>query len=587
MARFAIEKLGPDRYAVKNVPIFKTHDDRGYPCDEQWMQAAVQNHQRYAQENDWLPTVVIGHTTKGGAEKEAVGFLDNFKFDKSKGVLYADITNLPGDVKNQLERNAYPNRSVEVLPKSKRILALALLGGTAPHFALPQMRYANEESEWFRSKPMNGNEQTSGQGGFSDEQRQELYQMVGEAAQSAIADTFTPEPETYQIDDDDAMQLLQSGEMPELMEDDEGNVFTYDEDENAVYYVSRNIANVLKGVQRGAGAVGRAVRGGVQKAGQAVRGGAQKVGQTAASAGGRFKTGFRSAGQASMGGRYTRGAPSYRTGRAVGQGVQAARNHPYITGGIGAGVGAAGAGVMAARRRGREYEMDEVPEGYAFDANGVVYQNGEPVGKIVPLASGEMGLAPEDLPQSGQGTATVVPQINPAAVGVGTPEPTGQEMDPGPLTADEIEELPMDEEDEAMQASELGMEPEQYELHRRVQTLERANSLLQNSNKAEHLRQYLMNQKKGGAPVGDIDTTLNYLMGQDDEQVQRFKKILESQPKVALGSSDEGAQTYTTDEAQVRADYEQHKQEYKALGVDENSLKYAGYVRIGPGNQRG
>jgi len=149
---FEIKREKDGSYTIRDVPIFKTHSDRGFECNEEWMRDAIRNHQKF-KEMGYRPMIIIGHNQKG-TEKKAVGFLDNLRFDPQSGILHADLVKLPEALVNEIKQNAWPNRSVEILPKSRRILALALLGGTTSHFALPQMVYerGGEQSRW-RSSP--------------------------------------------------------------------------------------------------------------------------------------------------------------------------------------------------------------------------------------------------------------------------------------------------------------------------------------------------------------------------------------------------------------------------------------------------
>ena len=171
---------GSGFYTVRGVPIFQMHTDRGFPCDTSWMNAAVQNHS-LLKAGGYRPTIIIGHNKKGGVEKESVGFLDNLVV-KGK-LLYADLVRIPGMIKEKIVKNAYPNRSVEVLPKSKRILCMALLGGTTPHFALPQVVFENdEESEWYPYE--RGNEM------LNDEQKKEIYELVGAVVSEKVPEVI-------------------------------------------------------------------------------------------------------------------------------------------------------------------------------------------------------------------------------------------------------------------------------------------------------------------------------------------------------------------------------------------------------------
>ena len=218
---------GSDFYTVQGVPIFQMHTDRGFPCDESWMTTAVQNH-ALLRAGGYRPTIVIGHNRKGGVEKESVGFLDNLVV-KGK-LLYADLVRIPKAIKEKIVKNAFPNRSVEVLPKSKRILCMALLGGTTPHFSLPQIVFENqEESEWYPYE--RGNVM------FNDEQKQEIYEIVGAAVSETVPEVLT--------------QFL-----GEPAEGEEATEIFVDPETNEEYAVPAGLAKLLSAGGKAAGKVG-------------------------------------------------------------------------------------------------------------------------------------------------------------------------------------------------------------------------------------------------------------------------------------------------------------------------------------------
>jgi hypothetical protein len=212
MPSYKIEKEDDNFYTVRDVPIFATHEDRGFPCDAAWMAEAIQNHNNYSK-TDFRPPIIIGHNKPGqAAEKEAYGFIDNLVLKGKQ--LYADFVRVPKAIKEKIIQNAYPNRSVEVLPKSKRIVALALLGGTTPHFALPQMVYGaadNETTLWYRSPEMS----------LSDEMKQEIKAAVTEALTSYSAQTAEKAPSVSVKSSAEIVQCFESGQIPELFEDSE------------------------------------------------------------------------------------------------------------------------------------------------------------------------------------------------------------------------------------------------------------------------------------------------------------------------------------------------------------------------------
>ncbi len=229
--RYKIENEGDGFYTIKDVPIFRMHADRGFPCNEEWMGDAVENF-RLKKEQDFRPHIIVGHQKKDQYEKVSVGFLDNLIF-KSK-MLYADLVRVPKAIKERIVLNEFPNRSVEILPKSKRVLALALLGGTTPHFALPQMTYGQRESDeyslLFRSPDM----------AFNDEEKKEIFSLVGEALQAElpkVLETYSQDdetPEIFAMPNDQAIQLLESGEIPEFFQAEDNELYSQGEDD--AYY---------------------------------------------------------------------------------------------------------------------------------------------------------------------------------------------------------------------------------------------------------------------------------------------------------------------------------------------------------------
>jgi hypothetical protein len=136
---------------ILNVPIFKTHQDRRYNCDEAWLDRCVadfmgqkleslelaEGDARYAM----LPSVTVGHTPEDPNAPEPLceGFLDNVR--RVGRLLYADLMHVSRDAWGKIKDGKLPYRSAEVIPSKHRITNLSLLGGRYPHFALPVMRF--------------------------------------------------------------------------------------------------------------------------------------------------------------------------------------------------------------------------------------------------------------------------------------------------------------------------------------------------------------------------------------------------------------------------------------------------------------
>ncbi len=506
MAKYKIQSEGDGFYTVKDVPIFQFHNNRGFECGENWMNAAIRMHQNYAAQ-DWRPPIIIGHNQKG-IEKEAVGFIDNFRLRGKR--LYADLCRMPGEIVEKFKKNSYPSRSVEVLPKGQRILALALLGGTAPHFALPQSIYElnpEEESIWYRSPKME-NESV-----FTEEQRTELYGIVG----AAVAETLPIALEEITTEQDPAEDYA------------------------------------------GIAGLRAAAAGGSQWAKDHLKSMGSKVGAGA-------KTGAGYAGSKAKAGYKASMTKAGEAGAAIKKEAGAAKGftkqHKGLVGAGAAGV--AGAGYLA----GRGMRRDE----YSFDEETLEVYDGEGnvVGKVVPTV--------EATPASVPNVEEVDPNLSPEAakVGVGTGKDTTLTAAPGQPATALIE--PVDR--EASPQFELGEEDlETYDLQRRISTLENANAILQVNRTADELQSYLLKQKQLGTPVGDIEQLITFMLGLDEEQLQQFTQNLEAAPKVSFGKTpNEIVESYDANSQELVQDYHANRDKYRALGVTEDDMKYAGYV---------
>ena len=496
---FKIVDEGSDFYTVKEVPIFQMHTDRGFPCDASWMSSAVQNY-ALRKAGGYRPTIVIGHNRKGGVEKESVGFLDNLVV-KGK-LLYADLVRIPKAIKEKIIKNAFPNRSVEVLPKSKRILCMALLGGTTPHFALPQVIFANEEeSEWY---PYNRRTK------MDEDLKKEIYELVGAAIATAVPEQLVK----FLGDNGDG--------------DGDGTEIFVDEETGEEYAVPPGLAKLLSAGGKVAGKV----------------------------AGRRGKTAF---------------------GKTAGKVIGGVKRHPARAAAIAGGVGGVAAGRLS--KKGQQgYSIDEETGEVAFD--------GEPLGMIVTYtAMAEAGMEvpgiekhPEDLPTVGEAKPAL--KIKAAAVG---PE-SGKDGTLTSAVADPtgpgfIQPLAREDSDQFMEE----LESQNYDLNQRLEQVETANALITQGRRAEEYEQWLTDQKAAGAPVGDIAATTDYMMSQEPDAVEEFKKLLLASPKVAFGKIDDVKHFELAGEDTIKADYAANKDTYAALGVNEKDLAYSKYVRTNRG----
>lgn len=165
---FNVEEDG-EHVHIRNVPIFQAHKDRGYHCDEEWLDRCVadfwsQKAEAAALGGMMLPCITIGHTPSNpdAPEPPAAGFLDNLR--RIGRHLYADFVHVPKTIWSEIKANKYPYRSAEVIPQKCRLTNVSLLGGRYPHFPLPIMRFMQDGQEVIRytmgSTPMSRMQQS-------------------------------------------------------------------------------------------------------------------------------------------------------------------------------------------------------------------------------------------------------------------------------------------------------------------------------------------------------------------------------------------------------------------------------------------
>ncbi len=542
--KFKVEREDDNFYTVRDLPIFECHDTRGFDCNEQWMRDTIDNFKR-DKENGHRPTVIVGHNVKG-VEKEAVGFLDNLVLKGKR--LYADLTRVPKELKEKLQRNAYPGRSVEVLPTSKRILALALLGGTTPYFSLPQMVYKgnerNERSFWYRSPHMFGN--GNPQGNSID--KSAISAAVEETLQKYGLQPPAEEPTIFQLTIPQAVQYMQANPESQIVEGEDGNFYAQG-DEGEYYQIPQQV------LQYGKGKVAAETIGSVVK-------------ETAGNV-------------------YKGAKRSLRKGYRQGKKVLSPQAQKRIGMGAAATLGV-GAGVLGHKAFGsNDYSQQQQSASYKIDENtGVVYFGGRAIGEIAVYSD---NAAPDMLPQS-PGPVTVDPVIEEGAIGPETNIDHGAQMDPGDPSNAHLTTLNRADSDqyaadlgEAVQYTNQENEVQNaqlYQLQQEVSRLQTANELLNVSRRAEQYKAYLMDLRKAGTPVGNIDQTVDYMLSQSPDQLKMYKKTLESAPKIQLGAMESEHYEMDPQEEKVKADFKQNRAMYNRLGVDESALKYAGFVRV-------
>lgn len=132
-----------DTVNIHDVEIFKLGNHKGFDFNKEWAEKALANFNSEKQ-NDYLPSVIIGHNKPGGEEKPAKGFMDNLRVN-AEGVVISDISKVPPATFESMKNREYPHRSVEVNPQKHKFTALALLGGTPPYHKLPVMEFHDDE----------------------------------------------------------------------------------------------------------------------------------------------------------------------------------------------------------------------------------------------------------------------------------------------------------------------------------------------------------------------------------------------------------------------------------------------------------
>ena len=411
--------------------------------------------------------------------------------------LYANLTRVPKGIKEKILRNAFPSRSVEILPKSKRILTLALLGGTTPHFPLPQMAYSAAESNdethlWFRSPEME----------ITEDMKKELYANVAEVVTQAVPDAITKFFDTSGGGDGDGGAGA-GGEPLTLADPVTGELYAIP---------AALAAKLAKGAGKAAGVV---------------------------------------------------------------------KKHPFAAA---ATAGAVGAHAGAAAKNKRKYAV----EGYSVnEETGEVYLDGEPLGVIVTYDDlEEVGMKvptavkkPDKLPTVAGAAPTH--KISAADVGPGSGEVTGAQTGPGTIAGTTVQ--PLDRAESEQFEEEISTEV--YNLKQEVTRLSTANELISTGRRAETYAKWLKEQAAGGVPIGNVEKTVEFMMTLSAEQAEQHKALLLSQPKVAFEKAEQTVIFQHTDKsvAAVKEDYNQNKEIYKAMGVSDDDLKWAGYVRVNRG----
>lgn len=152
MKLFDVEDSGEGAVNIRNVPVFQEHTDRGYNCDQTWMERCVADFVAQKAESAsfageqyaMLPPLTIGHTpeNKDAPEPPVIGFVDNLR--RMGKYLLADFVGIARENWAKIKAGMFPYRSSEIVPSLHRLTNVSLLGGRYPHFALPVMKFSAE-----------------------------------------------------------------------------------------------------------------------------------------------------------------------------------------------------------------------------------------------------------------------------------------------------------------------------------------------------------------------------------------------------------------------------------------------------------
>lgn len=259
------------------------------------------------------------------------------------------------------------------------------------------------------------------------------------------------------------------------------------------------------------------------------------------------------------------------------------KKHPGAAGGGAAGL-LAGSALEKRAASKRKYAI----QGYQVDEDtGTIYLDGEAIGEVFTYEDMQaVGMdvptavkKPDKLPAVGP-TTNPAHKIAEGDVGVDSGNVAAGETAPGSPGSTFVQPLDRGDSEQFTRAE---LVAQNYDLHQRMDRVETANALITEGRRAKEYEKWLVDQRTAGVPVGDVEKTVDFMMSQTPEQVEAYKKLLLAQPKIAFAKAEQTlnfAQKINTEtEEAIKQDYEQNKDTYRALGVSDNDMKYAGFVR--------
>lgn len=123
-------------FTIFDVPIFSEYkgDDERPSFSKEGLVELVMGFEKW-KEVGFFPRIFVGHHDDGVKNQRSVGFLDNLT--ERGGTIFADLVEIPWKIIQEIKKNKYPYRSVELDLDEFLIEGLALLESRPPYFKYP------------------------------------------------------------------------------------------------------------------------------------------------------------------------------------------------------------------------------------------------------------------------------------------------------------------------------------------------------------------------------------------------------------------------------------------------------------------
>ena len=164
IAPYVAEQQPDGKWRIKDIPVFAEHNRDGLDFDVDWMTSAIKKHASRRKEG-YQPPLHINHHAPG-ERVQAAGHFELTRVEqrmyegKPTAVLLADLTDVPDQIYEEIEKGKLPYRSVEILDVSRpEIDSLALLDHEVPYFRFRNLKpdvvnRLPEEVHRFAGEPM-------------------------------------------------------------------------------------------------------------------------------------------------------------------------------------------------------------------------------------------------------------------------------------------------------------------------------------------------------------------------------------------------------------------------------------------------